>query len=343
MSIVKYECQALNCFIECVMINDEPFFKGKSVATILGYKDTKDAISRHVYPEFKKSLNLLMKPIEGGVSPPATCSENNAIFITEAGLYQLCFSSKMNQAKIFTKWVCSEVLPSIRKTGSYQETSSLCSSSGLSPAGVSVKSKWDLSVNGFDDVKLLARGETKLHYRVVNHIRKKYPDILTIAGLGEYQEYDYQRMDAYLKGYHAGQPDITLLKKLKNGHTDVVAIELKNPNGSNELSIKQDEFIKRLNVCNISTFVSNEYDDVIIWLNDHYREVEKKQIQMLPINDVSYDFSTKSNPKYWKYRLRNKANLIKECKKRNMKTLDLMARTNIQIIELLINHDSNNV
>ena len=146
-----------------------------------------------------------------------------------------------------------------------------------------------------------------------------------------------------MKGYNAGQPDLTLFKKLKNGNTDVVAIELKNPNGSNELSIKQDEFIKRLNVCNISTFVSNEYDDVIIWLNDHYREVEKKQIQMLPINDVSYDFSTKSNPKYWKYRLRNKANLIKECKKRNIKTAGLMAWTNIQIIELLINHDSNNV
>lgn len=71
---------------------------------------------------------------------------------------------------------------------------------------------------------------------------------------------------------------------------------------------------------------------MIIWLNDHYREVEEKHI--LAIQDVQYDFSTRSNPKYWKHRLRNKANLIKECKKRNIKTVGLMAWTNIQIIEL---------
>ena len=60
MSILKYECQSLKCSIECVMINDEPWFKGKSVATILGYTNTKDALLKHVYPEFKKPFNLLM-------------------------------------------------------------------------------------------------------------------------------------------------------------------------------------------------------------------------------------------------------------------------------------------
>ncbi len=74
---------------------------------------------------------------------------------------------------------------------------------------------------------------------MIKHIRAKYPDIITIAGFGEYQEYDYQRMDACLKGYNGGQPDITLLKKLNNGFTDVVAIELKNPNGSNITSLNK--------------------------------------------------------------------------------------------------------
>jgi len=322
--IVKYNCQALKCSVECVMVNGEPWFKGKSVATILGYADTKDAISKHVYPEFKKPLNLLMKPIEGTNSLPSTCSENNAHFISEAGLYQLCFTSKMEQAKVFTKWVCSEVLPSIRKTGTY-----------------SIRSKWNIQVNGFDDVKSLAKGETKLHYMIVNHIRTKYPDIITIAGLGEYQEYDYQRMDSYLKGYNGGQPDITLLKKLNNSFTDVVAIEFKNPNGSNITTVKQDEFIKRLHVCNVETLVSNNYDDIIIWLHDHYREVGQKTI--LSINNVSYDFSMNCNPKYWLHRLKNKANLINECKKRNIKTAGFTACTNVEIIELLINHDRNHI
>jgi prophage antirepressor-like protein len=164
-----------------------------------------------------------MKPIEGNNSLPSTCSENNAHFISEAGLYELCFTSKMEHAKVFTKWVCSEVLSSIRKTGSY-----------------SIKSNWDIQVNGFNDVKSLAKGETKVHYQIIKHIRTKYPDIITIAGLGEYQKNDYQRMDAYLKGYNGGQPDITLLKKLNNGFTDVVAIELNNPNGFNMTSLKQE-------------------------------------------------------------------------------------------------------
>ncbi len=76
-------------------------------------------------------------------------------------------------------------------------------------------------------------------------------------------------MDAYLKGYNGGQPDITLLKKLNNGFTDVVAIEVKNPYGCNITSVKQNEFIKRLNVRNVYTWVLNNYDDIIIWLHDH--------------------------------------------------------------------------
>lgn len=96
-------------------------------------------------------------------------------FINESGLYSLIIRSNKPVAKIFKRWVTSEVLPFIRKTESY-----------------SVKSKWDIQVNGFDNVKAMARGETKLHCRVVNQIRNKYPDIITIAGLGEYQEYYYQ-------------------------------------------------------------------------------------------------------------------------------------------------------
>jgi hypothetical protein len=230
----------------------------------------------------------------------------------------------MEQAKVFRKWVCSEVLPSIRKTGTY-----------------SIQSKWNICANGLDDVKSLAKGETKLHYQIIKPIRNKYPDIITIAGLDEYQEYDYQRTDAYLKGYNSGQPDITLLKKLNNGFTDAVAIELKNPNGSNISSLNQDELIKRLNMCSVETLVSNKYDDIIIWLHDHFREVGQKMI--LPINNVSYDFSINCNPKYWTNRLKNKANLINECKKRNIKTAGFTACTNIEIIELLINHDSTHI
>jgi prophage antirepressor-like protein len=306
------------------MVNDEPWFKGLTVAESLGYDRPSKAIYDHVPEKYKTTYKNLMRVSISTESVHMEGSEANTLFITEAGLYRLIFKSRQKEAQVFCDWVCSEVLPSIRKTGSF-----------------SMKSKWDIQVNGFNDVKLLAKGETKLHYQIITHIRNKYPDIITIAGLGEYQEYDYQRMDAYLKGYNGGQPDITLLKKLKNGFTDVVAIELKNPNGYNITSVKQDEFIKRLHICNVETLVSNNYDDIIIWLHDHYKAVGQKTI--LSIDNVSYDFSMNCNPKYWLHRLKNKANLINECKKRNIKTAGFTACTNVEIIELLINHDRNHI
>jgi hypothetical protein len=53
------------------------------------------------------------------------------------------------------------------------------------------------------------------------------------------------------KRYSSGQPDLTLLCKLNNGHTDVVALEFKNPNGSNTPSIEQQRFLNKLEARNV--------------------------------------------------------------------------------------------
>ena len=84
------------------------------------------------------------------------------------------------------------------------------------------------------------------------------------AGLGENQTTDFIRMDSKAKGYTKGQPDLELKCKLGNGFTDVVAIELKNPNGSNKTSPEQDAYLERLRGCNVATLVSSSYDEVII-------------------------------------------------------------------------------
>ncbi|MGM9600648.1 MAG: Bro-N domain-containing protein [Faecousia sp.] len=94
--------------VRTVTMNDEPWFVGKDVAQVLGYEKTADAVRKHTDPEDRGVAKM---DTPGGVQEFA--------IINESGLYSLIFSSKLPDAKKFKKWVTSEVLPSIRKTGSY--------------------------------------------------------------------------------------------------------------------------------------------------------------------------------------------------------------------------------
>lgn len=93
-----------------VTINNEPWFVGKDVAMALGYAKARNAILSHVLEEDKKDA-----PIQG--TPGGT---QTMTIINESGLYALIFGSKLESAKKFKHWVTSEVLPSLRKTGSYK-------------------------------------------------------------------------------------------------------------------------------------------------------------------------------------------------------------------------------
>lgn len=90
----------------------EPWFVGKDVAQALGYSDTADALKKHVDEEDKE----LLKP---GEMPTLKMSNFGAYIINESGLYSLVLSSKLPTAKAFKRWITSEVIPSIRKTGGY--------------------------------------------------------------------------------------------------------------------------------------------------------------------------------------------------------------------------------
>ena len=93
-------------------------------------------------------------------------------------------------------------------------------------------------------------------------------------GLGEHLATDHARMDAYLKGYTKGEPDLKVIRKLPNGFHDVLAIELKNPNGKGKLDKYQIKYHKLLKYqCNIETIVGHEYDKIIIQTALHYQEV----------------------------------------------------------------------
>jgi len=89
----------------------EVFFVGKDVATTLGYSNTAKAIRDHVDFEDKLTERFVLSG-----------QQRDVIVINESGLYSLVLSSKLPQAKAFKRWVTSEVLPQIRKTGGYIPT-----------------------------------------------------------------------------------------------------------------------------------------------------------------------------------------------------------------------------
>lgn len=97
--------------VRTLVINNEPWFIGKDVADVLGYKNQRDAISKHVDSEDKNTV-----AIHDGI----TRGNPNQTIINESGLYALIFGSKLESAQKFKRWVTSEVLPALRKTGQYQ-------------------------------------------------------------------------------------------------------------------------------------------------------------------------------------------------------------------------------
>lgn len=96
--------------IRTIVKDGEPWFVGKDVAEILGYTNPQKAVREHVDDD-DRGVNEMDTP--GRVQ--------SVVVINESGLYSLIISSKLPNAKKFRKWVTSEVLPSIRKTGGYQK------------------------------------------------------------------------------------------------------------------------------------------------------------------------------------------------------------------------------
>ena len=99
--------------VRTLVIDNEPWFVGKDVAEVLGYKNTKDALVKHVDSEDKEILKSQNATFEN-------IPNRGMTIVNESGLYSLILSSKLESAKKFKRWVTSEVLPALRKTGQYQ-------------------------------------------------------------------------------------------------------------------------------------------------------------------------------------------------------------------------------
>lgn len=118
--------EEMNVNVRTRIINDESWFVGKDVCNALGFANHKDALSR-----------LDSDERDGvGITDPMGRSQEVTV-INESGLYHLIFQSRKPEARAFRKWVTNDVLPSIRRTGSY-------SSTGIRPAGQPDRAKLPL-------------------------------------------------------------------------------------------------------------------------------------------------------------------------------------------------------
>ena len=136
-------------------------------------------------------------------------NEKNAIYINEFGLYSLILRSKLESARVFNWWAMKEVLPSLRRTGTYRYD--------------------DMNHKYNDSLTFKIDNELDLQIKVVSFLKKKYPNSIFTASLGENQDTSKRRIVSHQKGYLCGSPNLVINNLHK--HYTGFAIEFKNPKG----------------------------------------------------------------------------------------------------------------
>ena len=238
-----FENKKLNVSVRTAEDRGQVFLCAKDVAESLGYKKPRNAVGALVWNENKVILDASRTRPELGRQ---WNFKPNTIFLTEPCVYQLIFKSNIPSAREFQRWVFKEVLPSIRKTGSYELP----------------------KPKPLDGNQLKLINETDLHYAVVRYIRIYHPDALIIADLGEYQDTVERRSDAYRKGYLGGQPDIIITNPM-NGYTGF-AIELKTPKGNGVIRENQVGWIRKLTQQGYKTMFSNDYTGLVLKIDEYF-------------------------------------------------------------------------
>ncbi|CAB4010655.1 Uncharacterized phage-encoded [Paramuricea clavata] len=222
---------------------EEVLFYAKDVAESLGYSNTKKAIQTHVWKLNKTTLGELRVGPNLG---PTLNGQPNSVFLREHGLYQLIFNSRLPIAEDFQDWVFREVLPSIRKTGSYN-----------------LPDRRSLRYN-----QIILINETDLHHTIVSYIRDNYPEAVIVPDLGEYQDTVSKRCDAWKKGYKGGQPDLIIENPM--GRYKGFAIEFKSPKGTGTASEKQVVWLGKLREIGYMTMISDNLVKTCIRINEYF-------------------------------------------------------------------------
>ena len=199
--------------VRTVTINDEPYFVGKDVATILGYKRTADALKAHVDDEDK----LTRQFTDSGQS-------REMKVINESGLYSLILSSKLPSAKKFKRWVTSEVLPAIRKTGAYQ---------------AKPKDNYPIPATYGEALQLAATLQTKIEHDAPSlkyfHDQMRNPGLMTTTEIAKDYGWSARKLNKYLESkgviYRQGNKWVIYQKYADKGYSQYEPFPYDNNKG----------------------------------------------------------------------------------------------------------------
>lgn len=215
--------------IRTVTIDNEPWFVGIDVAKSLGYANPKNAVPKHVSEEDKLGTQI-----------EYAGQRREVTVINESGLYALIFGSKLDSAKRFKHWVTSEVLPTIRKTGSYQKPMTL-----------------------EEQLQIVAKGtlEVKEEIRKVNEDLQEFKKDMPLLALEcqKITKAKNQKVVPLLGGKDAPAYKDNSLRQLV--YSDIDA-QLRR-----EFGVSTYKAIKR-NQCDLAVKIINEYE-LPMYLKDH--------------------------------------------------------------------------
>ena len=228
-------CQVLSVFnfddaaVRTLMLDGEPWFVGKDIASVLGYSRERDAIDQHCKGAVKHRL-------------PSNSGEQEYLIIPERDVYRLIMRSKLPAAERFEEWVVGEVLPTIRKTGAYL----------IEPAEVSIARGLIAATALLEDRKRLIEAQQQQ----IEHLQPKADfydavtesgdavDIGTVAkvlnlGIGRTRLFEFLRDDGILM--HNNRP---YQRHIDDGHFRVIETTFDKPDGTTHIYFKTVAFQK---------------------------------------------------------------------------------------------------
>ena len=198
--------------IRTIVIENEPYFVGKDVAGVLGYSNSRKALADHVDAEDK------------GVTKCDTLGGKQDLqVINESGVYSLVFGSKLPTAKKFKRWVTHEVLPSIRKTGTYGIPQNYAEALQLAADQAKQLLEQKPKVEFFDAV-----AESKDAIEIAS-----VPKVLNVPGVGRNKLFEFLRNHKVLM--RNNQP---YQKYVDCGYFRIIEQKYERPNGDTCINIK---------------------------------------------------------------------------------------------------------
>lgn len=212
--------------IRTVTIDNEPWFVGKDVAVALGYKNTADAIGKHVDTDDKLTSQIA---IAG--------QRRDVTVINESGLYSLILSSKLESAKKFKHWVTSEVLPSIRKHGMYAVDDLLNNPDMAIKAFTALKEEREKNKLLQEDVKRMKPKEIFADAVSTSHTSILIGDLAKIlkqngVQTGQKRLFEWMRENGFLIKRNGADRNMPTQRAMEQGLFEVKESTVNNPDGS---------------------------------------------------------------------------------------------------------------